>query len=159
LSVVAGKRRIMDLIPEKRVVHAGTFNGNPISLAAARATLTVLNARGGAALRSVRQMGERLIEGIRRLAAEAEIPFLINGVGSAFHLSFTGRAEMRDYRETLEADTQMRDVFLEAMLQEGVYLLPDGRWYVSAAHTATDVEFTLRAARKALAQVKARQRP
>jgi glutamate-1-semialdehyde 2,1-aminomutase len=159
LSVVAGKRRIMDLIPEKRVVHAGTFNGNPISLAAARATLRVLNARGGAALRSVRQLGERLMEGIRRLAAEAKIPLLINGVGSAFHLSFTERAEMRDYRETLDANTQMRDVFLEAMLQEGVYLLSDGRWYVSAAHTVTDVEFTLRAARKALTQVKARQQP
>jgi glutamate-1-semialdehyde 2,1-aminomutase len=149
----------MDLIPEKRVVHAGTFNGNPISLAAARATLRVLNARGGAALRSVRQLGERLMEGIRHLAAEAKIPFLINGVGSAFHLSFTERAEMREYRDTLDADTQMRDVFLEAMLQEGVYLLPDGRWYVSAAHTVTDVEFTLRTARKAMAQVKARQRP
>jgi glutamate-1-semialdehyde aminotransferase len=104
----------MDLIPEKRVVHAGTFNGNPISLAAARATLTVLNARGGAALRSVRQLGERLMEGIRQLATKAEIPLLINGVGSAFHLSFTERAEMRDYRETLDADTKMRDAFLEA---------------------------------------------
>jgi glutamate-1-semialdehyde 2,1-aminomutase len=158
LSVVAGKREIMDLISEKRVIHAGTFNGNPISLAAARATLTVLNARGGAALRSIRRLGETLIEGIRQLAAGAEIPLLINGVGSAFHLSFTERTVMRDYRETLDADTQARDVFLEAMLQEGVYLLPDGRWYVSAAHTVADVEFTLQAARKALARVKARQR-
>ena len=153
LSVVAGKREIMDLIPEKRVVHAGTFNGNPISLAAASATLTVLNARGGAALKAIRKLGERLIEGIRELATEARIPLLINGVGSAFHLSFTERAEMRDYRETLDADTQARDVFLEAMLQEGVYLLPDGRWYVSTAHTASDADFTLRAAQKALARV------
>ena len=153
LSVVAGKREIMNLIPEKRVIHAGTFNGNPISLAAARATLTVLNARGGAALRSIRRTGEKLIKGIRRLATEAGIPLLINGVGSAFHLSFTERAEMSDYRETLDADTEARDVFLETMLQEGVYLLPDGRWYVSTAHTASDIEFTLRAAQKALAKV------
>jgi len=154
LSVVAGKREIMDLISEKRVIHAGTFNGNPISLAAARATLTVLSARDGAALRSIRRLGERLIEGIRRLAADAEIPLLINGVGSAFHLSFTERTEMRDYRDTLDTDIRARDAFLEAMLQEGVYLLPDGRWYVSASHTVTDVEFTLQAARKALAKVK-----
>jgi glutamate-1-semialdehyde 2,1-aminomutase len=95
-----------------------------------------------------------LIEGIRRLAADAEIPLLINGVGSAFHLSFTERTEMRDYRDTLDTDIRARDAFLEAMLQEGVYLLPDGRWYVSASHTVTDVEFTLQAARKALAKVK-----
>jgi glutamate-1-semialdehyde 2,1-aminomutase len=154
LSVVAGKREILNLIAEKRVIHAGTFNGNPISLAAAQATLTVLNARGGAALRTIRKLGERLIKGIRGLAAEAEIPLLINGVGSAFHLSFTKRAEMLDYRDTLDADTQTRDVFLEAMLQEGIYLLSDGRWYVSAAHSAADVEFTLQAARKALAKVR-----
>src|SRR5215471_13757643 len=65
LSVIAGKKRMMNLIPEKRVIHAGTFNGNPITLAAARATLTVLNARGGAALRSIRKLGERLMGGIR----------------------------------------------------------------------------------------------
>ena len=154
LSVVAGKREIMKLIPEKRVMHAGTFNGNPISLAAAQATLTVLNDHDGAVLRRIRKVGERLIIGIRRLAAESDIPLLINGVGSAFHLSFTTRPEMLNYRDTLDTDTQARDVFLDAMLQEGVYLLPDGRWYVSAAHSAADVEFTLQAARKALAQVR-----
>ena len=151
---MAGKREILNLIAEKRVIHAGTFNGNPISLAAAQATLTVLNARGGAALRTIRKLGERLIKGIRGLAAEAEIPLLINGVGSAFHLSFTKRAEMLDYRDTLDADTQTRDVFLEAMLQEGIYLLSDGRWYVSAAHSAATVEFTLQAVREALAKVR-----
>jgi glutamate-1-semialdehyde 2,1-aminomutase len=154
LSVVAGKREIMELVPLKRVIHAGTFNGNPISLAAAGATLGVLNARGGAPLRSIQKLGEGLITGIRRLAADAEIPLLINGVGSAFHLSFTARSEMRNYRDTLDADTQIRDVFLEAMFQEGVYLLPDGRWYVSAAHTRADIEFTLKAVRKAFAIVK-----
>jgi glutamate-1-semialdehyde 2,1-aminomutase len=144
----------MDLIPQKRVMHGGTFNGHPVSLAAAKATLGVLNARGGAPLKSARRLGESLIAGIRRLAAEAEIPLLINGVGPAFHLSFTARPEMRTYRDTLDADTQTRDVFLEAMLQEGVYLLSDGRWYVSAVHTKADVEFTLKAVRKALTSVK-----
>ncbi len=154
LSVVAGTREIMGLIPARRVIHAGTFNGNPISLAAAAATLTALNAQAGAALRSIRKLGEALMSGIRRLAAEAGIPLLINGVGSAFHLSFTGRSEMRNYRDTLDIDTKTRDLFLEAMLQEGVYLLPDGRWYVSAAHTKADVQFTLNAVGKAFAKVK-----
>lgn len=144
----------MNLIAQKRVLHAGTSNGNTISLAAARATLKVLNARGGAALRCILKLGENLIDGLRRLGEEADIPLLINGVRSAFHLSFTARAEMLDYLHTLDADTQTRDVFLEAMLQEGVYLLPDGRWYVSAAHTPADVKFTLQAARKAFAKVR-----
>ena len=40
---------------------------------------------------------------------------------------------MRDYRDTLDGDQEARDVFLMALLEEGIYLMPDGRWYVSAA--------------------------
>jgi glutamate-1-semialdehyde 2,1-aminomutase len=147
LSVVAGRRDIMELIEEHRVVQAGTFNGNPISLAAAYAALSILDADGGAALKRAGTTGESLIVGIRKLAEEEGIPILINGLGSAFHLAFTERRAMHNYRNTLDSDVQARDSFLEAMLRSGVYLLPDGRWYVSAVHTEGDVGNTLDAIR------------
>jgi glutamate-1-semialdehyde 2,1-aminomutase len=147
LSAVAGKREVMELIANRRVVHAGTFNGNPISLAAAQSTLEILNADSGAVLEGIRKTGESLMRGIRELASATGIPLLVNGVGGAFHLAFTARQEMGDYRDTLESDLQARDLFLEAMLQTGIYLLPDGRWYVSAAHTEADVRQTLEAVR------------
>jgi glutamate-1-semialdehyde 2,1-aminomutase len=148
LSAVAGKREIMDLISDRRVVHGGTFNGNPISLAAAQATLEILDADSGAVLAGTRKAGESLMLGIGELAKSAGIPILINGVGGAFHLAFTTRRKMSDYRDTMDSDLQARDCFLEAMLDGGIYLLPDGRWYVSAAHTAADLGATLRAVRK-----------
>jgi glutamate-1-semialdehyde 2,1-aminomutase len=151
LSVVAGKRDIMELIAQHRVVHSGTFNGNPLSLAAADATLQVLSARQGAVLVKIRKLGERLIEGIKTLANEAGIPILINGVGSAFHLSFTSRKEFRNYQDTLDCDLETRDHFLQAMLKSGIYLLPDGRWYLSAVHTEQDADITLEAVRRAFA--------
>lgn len=147
LSVVAGRRDIMELIEEHRVVQAGTFNGNPISLAAAYAGLNILDIDGGAALKRAGMIGESLLEGIRRLAEEENIPVLINGLGSAFHLAFTQRRTMHSYRDTLDSDVQARDSFLEGMLRSGVYLLPDGRWYVSAVHTERDVQNTLGAVR------------
>ena len=143
LSVVAGKREIMDWIAEGRVVHAGSFNGNPIALAAADAALKFLAAKRGAQLRRIRRSGEALMKGIGQQAEGAGIPLLINGVGAAFHLSFTRRAEMRNYRESLEGDLEARDRFIVAMLHAGVYLLPEGRWYVSTAHSEADVEKTL----------------
>jgi len=149
LSAVAGRREIMDLIPQRRVVHAGTFNGNPIALAAARAGLEVLSARRGAALKKVQSLGEKLIAGITACAAEAGIPCLINGTGSAFHVSFTSRKTMHNYRDTLDCDQEARDRFLRAMLEHGVYLIPDGRWYLSTAHTQEHVDATLDAVRKA----------
>ncbi len=149
LSAVTGKREIMDLIANRRIVHAGTFNGNPISLAAAKATLDVLDADSGAVLDGVRKTGESLMRGIQELAKSAGIPVLVNGVGAAFHLSFTTRQKMLGYRDTLDCDVAARDRFLEAMLEAGIYLLPDGRWYVSSAHTEADVKATLDAVREA----------
>jgi glutamate-1-semialdehyde 2,1-aminomutase len=143
LSVVAGKAEIMELIPARRVVHAGTFNGNPVVLAAAEAALEALSRDNGAALDRIRRHGELLMSGIRSLALESRTPLLINGVGAAFHLSFTRRTEMRTYRDTLDCDVLQRDAFLEAMLGRGVYLLSDGRWYVSAAHDEADIQHTL----------------
>lgn len=146
LSVIAGKREIMELIELRRVTHAGTFNGNPICLAAAHATLETLGANRGELLDRIRITGESLKNGIEKLARDAGIPLLINGVGSAFHLAFTTRRQMKNFRDTLDSNLRARDQFLEAMLRSGVYLLPDGRWYVSAAHTPEDVAQTLEAA-------------
>jgi glutamate-1-semialdehyde 2,1-aminomutase len=148
LSAVAGKQEIMELIANRSVIHAGTFNGHPISLAAAQATLDVLDADSGAVLTGIRKTGESLMRGIQELARGAGIPLLVNGVGGAFHLTFTGREKMSDYRDTQDSDLQARDHFLEAMLKAGIYLLPDGRWYVSGAHTKADVDATLEAVRE-----------
>jgi glutamate-1-semialdehyde 2,1-aminomutase len=148
LSVVAGSQEIMELVEQRRIVHAGSFNGNPISLAAARATLEVLDANQGAVLKQLRRAGETLMRGIKESAEKVGIPVLINGVGASFNLAFTVRREMLSYRDTLDCDASARDQFLEAMLASGVYLMPDGRWYVSAAHSDEDIESTLDSIRR-----------
>jgi glutamate-1-semialdehyde 2,1-aminomutase len=155
LSAVAGNKAIMDLIAQRRVVHAGTFNGNPISLAAAAATLEILSAHAGRLLKKIRERGEQLKSGISKVAREQGIPCLINGVGSAFHLSFTSRSSMHNYRDTLDADNALRDRFIESMLGFGIYLIPDGRWYVSAALTPAHVKTTLDAVGKSFKKLKA----
>ncbi len=159
LSVVAGKQEIMELIPKGRVVQAGSFNGNPLALAAAQAALEVLSADGGSILIRTQQRGDYLKGGIRDILAKAGIPALINGVGAAFHISFTTAKKMSNYSETLNRDDRLRDQFIEAMLAEGIYLLPDGRWYVSAVITDADVEFTLAAVRKACEALKHSLKP
>jgi glutamate-1-semialdehyde 2,1-aminomutase len=153
LSVIAGKREILQLVEERRVVHAGTFNGNPVSLAAAHSVLARLEHDSGSVLNNIRDTGNMLIEGIRKIASKMRIPVLVNGVGAVFHLSFTSKESMMEYRDTLSADNQLRDRFLEAMLELGIYLLPDGRWYVSAAHSREDVETTLQAVQTAFSKL------
>jgi glutamate-1-semialdehyde 2,1-aminomutase len=159
LSVVGGRLDILDLVAQQKVPHAGTFNGNPISLAAARATLETLQAEQGRALEQVRQNGERLMQGIGNSAQAAGVPILINGIGSCFHVAFSRRSEMRNYRDTLDSDLAARDEFLLAMLAAGVYLIPDGRWYVSVAHTEKDITQTLDIVHKVFTQHRAKLLP
>jgi len=159
LSVVGGRADIMEQVAEQKVSHAGTFNGNPISLAAAQATLETLAAGKGAALEQVRKNGERLMQEIGKSARAAGIPVVINGVGSCFHVAFSTRSEMRNYRDTLDSDLGARDEFLLALLAEGIYLMPDGRWYVSAAHGETEIARTIDLVQKVFVQNKAKLIP
>ncbi len=149
LSVVAGRADLMDLVG-RGVAFGGTFNGNPVSLAGARATLTELAAGGGAPLARANRLGRKLMEGIRHAAAKHGPPVTVCGFGAAFSLHFTRRRELTEYRHTLDDNPGQLEGFLRGMLEEGVYLLPDGRLYVSAAHTDEDIDRTLQAAERVL---------
>jgi glutamate-1-semialdehyde aminotransferase len=52
----------------------------------------------------------------------------------------------RNYRDTLAANKSLSSDLAIAMLDEGVLLLLDGRWYISTAHSNTDIGLTLTAA-------------
>ena len=142
LSAMAGKAWIMDHIANGTVVHAGTLNGNPLALAAAKATLETLAAGEGAVYRHLWSLGEKLREGLRHLLTEKGYRVATNGAGPVFQMSFQAEAP-RTYRETLLADAKLYSDFAVAMLDEGVLVLPDGRWYISAAHTEEQIERTL----------------
>ena len=63
-------------------------------------------------------------------------------MGPVFQLSFQASAPTT-YRETIEANAKLYSDFALAMLDEGILVLPDGRWYLSAAHTAEQIDRTL----------------
>lgn len=148
LSVLAGRRQFMELIESGKVVHAGTLNGNPIALAAARAALGLLMRDPDHTYRNLFRRGERLRDGIASILRQRGHQVCSAGEGPVFHLAFTA-AQPRNYRDLLAADTRKYRDFLLALLDEGVLSLPDGRWYVSTAHDDADVEATLQAAARA----------
>ncbi len=149
LSVLAGKRQYMGHIAAGQVVHAGTLNGNPVALAAAKATILELARNEGAAYRHLWEQGERLRLGLEQVLRAAGLPVMTTGGGPVFHLSFM-EARPHTYRDTLAANTALYSDFGLALLDEGVLVLPDGRWYLSTAHSANDVDETLEAARRAI---------
>jgi glutamate-1-semialdehyde 2,1-aminomutase len=142
LSVVAGCRAILEQM-FSGVAFGGTFNGNPLSLAAARAALEELARDGGAALARANRTGCELMDGIRERARERGIDVAVTGFGAAFALHFGNHSALRDYRDTLADDREMLRRFLFFALENGLHIVPDGRMYVSTVHGPAEVEETL----------------
>lgn len=142
LSVVGGRADIMEQMFTGGVVFGGTFNGNPLSLAGADVCLDELSRDDGEALKRANRLGFQLMAAIRESAKSHGIPLQVTGFGTAFYLHFTEGVELTDYRDTFNDDRERLQRFLRAALSRGVQMVPDGRMYVSTAHTAEDIEET-----------------
>ena len=151
LSCIGGRRDIMDLIASGGVVHAGTFNGNPLGVAAALATIDELARDDGAVFRRLNATGQRLMQGIREAAAGRGIPVLVQGPGPVFYMWFTDRPAITGYRSSAQVSREPYARFAAAMLAGGVRVIPGGRWYVTYSHTDDDVDRTLKTVEVALA--------
>lgn len=154
LSMVAGKREIMRTLEDSTAFHAGTVNSNVMVMAAAEASIAKLMEGNGAAYKHMYLMGNKLMEGLRRLAQRHEEDVLVQGVGPVFHMAFTRQKEQWDYRSTKSGSDAARYArFRQAMLERGVRLIPSGRWFLSTAHTEKDIDKTLAAADQAMASL------
>ena len=142
LSAVVGAKAIMELMIHGGVSFGGTFNGNPLALAAARITIEELAADGGKPLARANQLGRQLMSDFRGAAQKHNVPLTVCGFGAAFAIHFTETKNLIEYRDTLPDDRNKLRHFLYRMLEEGIYTLPDGRFYISTAHTEEDVADT-----------------
>jgi glutamate-1-semialdehyde 2,1-aminomutase len=149
-AALVGRRDLMTRFAQD-VNHSGTFNSNVISMAATAAAVAELEREDGAVYRQLDAIGEGLIDGIREIAARLSIPLLVQGLPTAFHLSFTQLASINEYRDyALHCDTERYSRFAVGMLRRGIRLIERGVWYISAALTQDHVAQTLEAVEAAL---------
>lgn len=128
---------------------AGTFNGHPIGVAAALATLDEL--AGTDHYERVRALGMRMRTGLRAIVAELGLAAQVVGEGGVFVVYFTD-AEPHGYRDLLVNDDVAYATFHRRMAETGFLMLPLSlkRNHISGAHTEQDVDRTLEAARDVL---------
>ena len=145
LSAFGASADIMEELNSLRVIHVGTYASNPVTLAAAEATLKeVLTDE---AYRTVFALNRRLVEGYAALIREHKLPFYANGVGSMGTINFR-RDVMRNYRDWMEHDKKASHAWYLAMLNEGIIPQPPGpdeQWTLSVQHTEADVDAHLKA--------------
>jgi glutamate-1-semialdehyde 2,1-aminomutase len=119
-------------------------------MAAGIATLTELD-RDSAIYDRLEFNSELLCNGVAEAAKAASVPLTINRVGSMFTFFFTDK-NVWDWPSAERSDTKKFAKFHRAMLESGVYLPPSQfeAAFLSAAHTADEVNSTIDAATAAL---------
>jgi glutamate-1-semialdehyde 2,1-aminomutase len=133
----------MDLIAGGVVAHSGTYNGNPVSLAAAEAALNVLDQPG--VYGHLHHLGMLLAAGARDRLAAYGLNALVHQVGPVMQILFTDRSAVTDYRAFASCDAARSTLLARELRRRGVLILPDGRWYISVVHTDDDVHAVLAA--------------
>jgi glutamate-1-semialdehyde 2,1-aminomutase len=144
IGAIGGKKEIMEHIsPAGKVYQAGTFNGHPLSLAAALSTLDVLEKEK--VHDNVNQMGDSLRAWLRDSVNDLGLDYNVSGVGSMFKIFFGPNPA--NYQEALQCDKQGYFDFFHRMLDSGVFLPPSQfeTNFLSAAHTEEDLNNTIEA--------------
>jgi glutamate-1-semialdehyde 2,1-aminomutase len=143
--VYGARKEIMDLVSQRLVVHAGTFNANAIACVAAKTVLNELRKDNGRAIKRINEMGKYLMQEIGKLAKKHNQVVRIQGTGALFCVSFHDR-EVWDMRDAFIDTGDKYFIFRQLLLDRGVHIFPTekGLWYISTAHTEDDIERTLR---------------
>jgi glutamate-1-semialdehyde 2,1-aminomutase len=154
VGAYGGRKDIMEMVaPLGPVYQAGTLSGNPLAMAAGIATLTELD-RDPAIYERLEFNSELLCNGVAEAAKAASVALTINRVGSMFTFFFTDK-NVWDWPSAERSDTKKFATFHRAMLESGVYLPPSQfeAAFLSAAHTADEVNATVDAAAAAFKKI------
>ncbi len=150
VGAYGGKQKFMEQIaPSGPVYQAGTLSGNPLAMAAGRATLKILQKPG--TYENLEKKTLRLAGGISELAADAGLPVAVNMIGAMFSVFFTGE-KVKDFESACTSNLEMFACYYRGMLERGVYLAPSQyeAVFLATVHTDADLDFTLEQVRQVL---------
>jgi glutamate-1-semialdehyde 2,1-aminomutase len=139
-GAIGGTEGVMALIAEGEYEQVGTFNGNPLTMAASRVALTeVLD---DDAYRHIDALRDRMAAGTERLIEDHGLPAYVVTAGAKGCITFSG-APVRNYRDFLEIDDRFSHLHWLFQHNGGVFLPPWGKaeqWLISVQHTEEDVD-------------------
>jgi glutamate-1-semialdehyde 2,1-aminomutase len=151
ISALVGRRDLMQQIadpnPAKRPFVAGTYNGHPISVAAAIATIERLLEGGGEIYRKLEDLGQQVQSGIESILRSHGITGVVARQGSAFCIYFMDH-QPKDWHDLASNHDFARDLAMRRrLIEKGIYFFPVEmkQCSISAAHTEKDIDVTLRA--------------
>lgn len=142
ISLVAGKREVMQVL-EKKVFVSSTYFPNSLEMVAALKCLEILEREK--VQDALWQRGTVFLERLRTIVAESGVPATVSGIPPMPFITFDkaeGDAE-KEYR-------QRREYFYTQTIRRGLFVQPYHHWYIAYRHTPQDLEFALGAIAESL---------
>ena len=149
VGAFGGRADIMRLFDPGRagaMVQSGTFNANPVTVAAGIAGLELLTA---SEIERINRLGDELRRGLQTLFDGAGVAARVTGVGSLLTVLFTDR-DIVNYRDAATVDRVLTEAFHLAWLNHGLFSATRGMMAVSLAMGADEVAEALTATQAAL---------
>lgn len=146
VAAYGGRAELMNNVaPLGPVYQAGTLAGNPLAMCAGIATLKELSKPG--LYERIEELAKKLVAGFRKGLSDAGIKAQVNSIGSLSTIFFAPEA-VTNYADAKKSGTTVYARFFREMLNRGIFFAPSQfeAGFVSAAHTADDIDRTIAAA-------------
>ena len=140
LAAFASTRAVMSLISDHKVFHGGTYNTNPVAMAAGLATFREVLTP--AAYEHVGRLNKKLLDGYNTQLKKTGLKAYVVGAGTNGALMFFDQP-IKNYRDWLKVDSELWRHYWFAMVNRGVMAQPywwDEQWTISVAHTEADID-------------------
>lgn len=152
VAAFAGRREIMAVVADNRVLAVGTYNGHPLAAAAILETIRQLEQDDRRALRRVAELTQRARQGMTAAAQALGVDLLVQGMPGALFPIFTKQEKIVNHRDALaHADFPRHSRFMGLLRQRGI--LHNSRLVFSPAHTAADIDYLIAQTRSALQEL------
>ncbi len=147
VGAFASSKKIMDhLSPDGTVYQAGTLSGNPVAMSAGLVSLRKLKANPSI-YKELNEKALRLVNGLKEVAKQNNIPFQINTRGSMFGFFFCEN-EPTNIKEVGKCDFDRFAKFHHEMLKKGFYFACSQyeAGFISTVMTNDDIDACVNAA-------------
>lgn len=154
VGAFGGKRAIMEKIaPLGNVYQAGTLSGNPIAMIAGYTLLNELK-NNPAIYQELSDKTAYLHDGLNKVLANANIPYVINRKGSMSSIHFS-KQPVTDFASAAAANNSLFNKYFHAMLKRGIYLPPSAyeSWFLNNALSYADLDATIQATKDSLVEI------
>jgi glutamate-1-semialdehyde 2,1-aminomutase len=140
LSAIAAGPGILDEVGPRKVAHAGTYNSNPLAMAACLASLDHILTEGG--LERSARLNARLAKGYGEVFDDAGVTAHVAADGVSGTVVFADHP-VRNWRDFLTVDGDRSMLYYYLCLNKGLIPSgtgPDEQWTISVQHSDADVD-------------------